>query len=117
MDTDLRPINERMPDLNKLIETDPAKLTKSNVVPIGIMDLQSIYLTGKQITDNEAMKKTRRTVDFSAYEKTRIVYAAALQEDIYQADVSFRISPELYIANHKNLIVLNPLGNTRSASV
>jgi hypothetical protein len=99
IDADLRPANERIPKLEQLIETDASKLTKSNVVPIGIVNLESIYLTGNQLSENEQRKKEGKTVDFLAYEKFRIVYAAVLQQDVYQADISFRLSPELMVSN------------------
>ncbi|MEO6283357.1 MAG: T9SS type A sorting domain-containing protein [Dyadobacter sp.] len=100
MDTDLRPGSGLFRNLDQLIETDPAKLSKNNVVPIGIMNMESIYLSGKQIADNEATKKAGKSVDFSTYEKVRIVSVAVLQEDVYQAEVSFRISLDLLITNH-----------------
>jgi hypothetical protein len=103
-DTDMRPESERLQGIDKLIETDLANLSKNNVVPIGIMDLESIYLTGKEIADNEAKKKAGQKVKFSAYEKVRIVSAAVLQEDLYQADISFRLSPGLYFSNQTDKI-------------
>ncbi|MCE6989457.1 T9SS type A sorting domain-containing protein [Dyadobacter sp. CY323] len=99
-DADLRSGTEHMPALSHLIEDDPYKVTRSNVVPIGIMNLRSIYMSGSQIADNEAQKKAGNPVNYSAYERFDIVYAAVLQEDIYQAEVAFRISPELFITNH-----------------
>jgi hypothetical protein len=99
IDTDLSPGRELFRNLDQLIETDPAKLSKNNIVPIGMMDLESIYLTGKQIADNETKKKAGKSVEFSTYEKVRIVSTAVLQEDVYQAEVSFRITPELFITN------------------
>ncbi|MEO6281865.1 MAG: T9SS type A sorting domain-containing protein [Dyadobacter sp.] len=104
IDTDLRPASNRLPDLNKLTETDPNKATKNNVVPIGILDLESIYLTGEQIADNEQKKKNGKAVDFLAYDPVRIMMASVLQEDVFQADVLFRLDPGLYISNHDHPI-------------
>ncbi|WAC10807.1 T9SS type A sorting domain-containing protein [Dyadobacter pollutisoli] len=104
IDTDLRPKNERLPDLNTLTETDPNKATKNNVVPIGILDLDGIYLTGKQIADNEQSKKNNQFVDFSTYEPVRIITASVLQEDVFEADILFRLNPSLYISNHDHSI-------------
>jgi hypothetical protein len=104
IDTDLRPKKERLPDLNTLTETNPNKATRSNVIPIGILDLKSIYLTGEQIVDNERKKKDGKAVDFSGYEPVRIIMASVLQEDVFQADVLFRLDPGLYISNHDHPI-------------
>lgn len=97
---DFRKQEFKMPKLTTLSETDSDRLTKSNVIPIGIMNLESIYMSVNQITDNEERKKTGQKVDFSTYEKFDIVYASILQEDVYQADVEFKFTPELFITNH-----------------
>jgi hypothetical protein len=104
IDTDLRPASERLPDLNTLTETDPNKATKNNMIPIGILDLESIYLTGEQVTDNEQKKKDGKAVDFSVYDPVRIIMASVLQEDVFQANVLFRLDPGLYISNHDHPI-------------
>jgi hypothetical protein len=56
MDTDLRNGTEHMPALHQLIEDDPDKFTKNNVVPIGIMNLSSIYMSGIELFGNERRK-------------------------------------------------------------
>jgi len=104
IETDLRPKNSRIPDLEKLVYTESSRLTKSNIIPIGIMNLRSIYLSGSQISENEASKRKKVPVNFSNYNKTNIVYASVLQEDLYQSDVSFRISQDLVISNQKEQI-------------
>ncbi|MCF0038514.1 T9SS type A sorting domain-containing protein [Dyadobacter fanqingshengii] len=100
VDTDLRPANIRLAELTQLIETNAAKLTSSNVVPIGIINLEGIYLSDQELAQNETSKKAGRAVDFTKYETVRIVSSAALQEDLYQAKVSFYISNALNIDNH-----------------
>lgn len=102
MDADLRPEEEKLANFDKWMETDPEKITKSDTIPIGIMNLEGIYLTGTQIAENETQKKVSRHVDFAKYEKVRIVSASVLQEHIYQAEVIFRLSPRLYFSNQND---------------
>ncbi|NIJ53074.1 T9SS type A sorting domain-containing protein [Dyadobacter arcticus] len=97
---DLRTEGSKIKGINTLEETDPYKLTKSNVIPIGIMNLESIYMSVSEIADNEARKKNGESIDFSIYKKFNIIYASVLQEDVYQSEVEFSFSPELYITNH-----------------
>jgi hypothetical protein len=102
-DADLRPKERRIPALDELIEINPSKLTRNDTVPLGIIDLEAIYLTENQLRSNENDKRSGRSVIFSAYDPFRIIYVAALQEDVYQADVRFKISPQFFIKNHNDL--------------
>ncbi|SKC15747.1 esterase/lipase family protein [Dyadobacter psychrophilus] len=100
IDTDLRPANSRLVELTRLVETNIDKVTRSNVVPIGIINLEGIYLSEEELVKNEASKKAGRAIDFTKYETVRIVSAAVLQEDLYQAKVSFFLNKQLNIHNH-----------------
>lgn len=100
IDTDLRPANSRLVELTKLVETNTDKVTRSNVVPIGLINMEGIYLSEEELAKNEASKKAKRAVDFTKYETVRIVSAAVLQEDLYQAKVSFFLNKPLNINNH-----------------
>ncbi|MCF2503958.1 T9SS type A sorting domain-containing protein [Dyadobacter sp. CY107] len=104
VDTDLRPDHERLPELTKLVETNASKLTKNNTIPIGFINLEGIYLSVEELAKNEVSKKAGKKVDFSKYEKVKIVSAAVMQEDLYQADVSFQLDGELNISNHAEKI-------------
>ncbi|MCE7068871.1 T9SS type A sorting domain-containing protein [Dyadobacter sp. CY327] len=104
VDTDLRPAQDRLPELAKLVETDAAKLTKSNIIPIAFINLEGIYLSDGALNKNEALKKAGKSVDFAKYEKVRIVSAAVMQEDLYQSDVSFLLDEALNIDNHADKI-------------
>jgi hypothetical protein len=99
-DADLRPTNQKIPELTQLVEINPAKLTRNDTIPLGIIDLESVYLTEHELQENEKSKKSGQPANFASYEKFRIIYAAALQEELYQADAFFKISPKLLIANH-----------------
>ena len=99
-DADMRTEEQHMPTLEAMIETNPSKLTRQDTVPIGIMDMKAIYLTDKQLRANETQKLARKPIDFSSYEQFDIVYAGALQQDVYQADVWFKIDQKYLITNH-----------------
>lgn len=104
VDTDLRPAQDRLPELEKLVETNASKLTKSNTIPIGFINLEGIYLSDEELGKNEAVKKAGKKADFSKYERVKIVSAAVMQEDLYQADVSFLLDEGLNISNHTEKI-------------
>ncbi|GGM83142.1 hypothetical protein GCM10010967_13550 [Dyadobacter beijingensis] len=100
LDADLRDHDKHIPRLEQLMETNPSKLTRNDTIPIGVIDLEAIYLTDKELRDNETRKMAGRAANFLAYDKFRIIYVAALQQDIYQADVWFKISSKFFISNH-----------------
>jgi hypothetical protein len=98
-DADLRTKNAHIPSLKDLVETNPSKLTRNDTIPLGIIDMEAVYLTEKQLRSNEDTKRAGKPVDFAAYSPFRILYAAALRQDVYQAEVWFKISPRLLITN------------------
>lgn len=98
-DADLRAKNAHMPYLKDLVETNPSKLTRNDTIPLGIIDMEAVYLTEKQFRSNEETKRAGKPVDFAAYSPFRIMYAAALRQDVYQAEVWFKINPRLLITN------------------
>lgn len=104
VDTDLRPAQDRLPELEKLVETNASKLTKNNTIPIGFLNLEGIYLSDEELGKNEAVRKAGKKADFSKYERVKIVSAAVMQEDLYQADVSFQLDERLNISNHTDKI-------------
>jgi hypothetical protein len=106
VDTDLRSAPNRLRELANVTETNAAKMTKSNVVPIGIINLEGLFLSDEELAKNESSKKARRPVDFSKYETVRIVSASVLQEDLYQAKVSFYINHSLNIDNHAEKVAV-----------
>ncbi|MCF2489719.1 T9SS type A sorting domain-containing protein [Dyadobacter sp. CY347] len=103
-DTDLRPTEDRLPELEKLVETNASKLTKNNVIPIAFINLEGIYLSNDELFENEAFKKAGKAVVFAKYEKVKIVSAAVMQEDLYQSDVFFQLDEALNIDNHAGKI-------------
>lgn len=99
-DADLRTKNLHIPSLKDLVETNPSKLTRNDTVPLGIIDMEAVYLTEKQLRLNEDAKRAGKPVDFATYTPFRIIYAAALRQDVYQDEVCFKIAPQLIITNH-----------------
>jgi hypothetical protein len=99
-DADLRKENSHIPSLKDLVETNPSKLTRNDTIPLGIIDMEAVYLTEKQLRSNEDAKRAGKPVDFAGYMPFRIMYAAALRQDVYQSEVWFKISPKLLITNH-----------------
>lgn len=105
-DADLRAKNAHIPSLKDLVETNPSKLTRNDTVPLGIIDMEAVYLTEKQLRLNEDAKRAGNPVDFATYAPFRIIYAAALRQNVYQDEVWFKIGPKLIITNH----VQQPVG-------
>jgi hypothetical protein len=100
---DLREKGQRLPDYEKFAEKDRKKLTKSNTIPIGILNLDATLLTEEQLKENEALKKQSKkpasaTVD--GYERIHFINASVLQEDVFQSEVNFQLSPSLHISNN-----------------
>ncbi|SEI38767.1 Por secretion system C-terminal sorting domain-containing protein [Dyadobacter sp. SG02] len=104
-DADLRAKNAHMPYLKDLVETNLSKLTRNDTIPLGIIDMEAVYLSEKQLRSNEDGKRTGKPVDFATYTPFRILYAAALRQDVYQAEVWFKISPKLLITNHAQPLI------------
>lgn len=105
VDADLRSKNAHMPSLKDLVETNPSKLTRNDTVPLGIIDMEAVYLTEKQLRLNEDAKRAGKPVDFATYAPFRIIYAAALRQDVYQDEVWFKIGPQLIITNQAQQLV------------
>lgn len=105
VDADLRTKNAHIPSLKDLVETNPSKLTRNDTIPLGIIDMEAVYLNEKQLRANEDSKRARKPVDFAAYAPFRIIYAAALRQDVYQDEVWFKISPKLIITNQAQQLV------------
>ncbi|WP_439555582.1 hypothetical protein, partial [Dyadobacter sp.] len=99
IDADLREGTYRMLSFDELTETNAYKLSRNNVIPIGIMNLSSIYLTGSEIEQHEAAKKAGQSRRFEDSARFNIVYGAVLQEEVFQGNIAFQVSRELYISN------------------
>ncbi|WP_428662013.1 RICIN domain-containing protein [Runella sp.] len=101
---DLRKGSDKMPNSSTLVNTDIQNQSKNNSIPIGIINIDATYLNQEQLDENAKAKKDGKKISSDKYENLYIVAASVLQEDIYQADVNFRISPSLHISNNKNEI-------------
>jgi hypothetical protein len=83
--------------MSKLISRSRGEITQGNIIPIGILNTESTFLTEKQIEENIYAKANKLNIDFDKYEIIPIKMAGFLQDEIYQGNVSFEINPELYI--------------------
>lgn len=61
--------------------------------------LNEAQLKANQETKQQNKKLKAETVD--SYERIHFIDASVLQEDVFQADVNFRISPSLHISNNE----------------
>ena len=96
--------NGRIPNFQQFAEKDRLKQTKNNVIPIGIMNADVTLMSTTQIDENTKLKGNKQKVVADKYEKLYIVSAAVLQEDIYQANVKFRLSSALQLGTSKSEI-------------
>jgi hypothetical protein len=94
----------RLPDFEEFAEKNRAKQAKNNVIPIGILSVDAVLMTKAQLEENAKQKENKQKVNTDSYEKIPIVYASVLQEDVYQAEVSFRISSVFHLGGGKNNI-------------
>lgn len=92
-----------MPEYEQLAEKDREKLNQSNIIPIGILNLDVTLLTEEQLKESESLKKQNKKAKaetVNSYERIHFINASVLQEDVFQADVNFRLSPSLHISNN-----------------
>ncbi len=100
---DLREKNQRIPDYASFAEQDRNKLTRSNTIPIGILNLDATFLNEVQLKENEETKKQNKKLKaeiVEGYERIHFINASVLQEDVFQAEVNFQLSPSLHISNN-----------------
>ena len=96
--------NGRIPNFQQFAEKDRLKQTKNNVIPIGIMNADVTLMSTTQIDENIKLKGNKQKVVADKYEKLYIVSAAVLQEDIYEANVKFRLSSALQLGTSRSEI-------------
>lgn len=80
------------------------QITSSNVIPIGIINADALILTEAQVNDNIKAKSQNIKADGKNYENVELITAGLLQGEIFQGNVSFRISPDLIQSNINNKI-------------
>lgn len=79
--------------------TSPDSITRSNIIEIGIIDLEGTWFTEQQSAIQSSFNNRGQKADSSNDEKVRFIAASLLRDDIFQADVRFKISPSLFITN------------------
>lgn len=80
------------------------QITKSNIIPIGIINADALLLSETQINDNIKAKEQNKKADSKDYENVEIIAAGLLQGEIFQGNVNFQISLDLIQSNINNKI-------------
>ncbi|MEO6285322.1 MAG: T9SS type A sorting domain-containing protein [Dyadobacter sp.] len=91
------------PEFTLLTGTSIQNKTKNNIIPIGILDVEGTLLTEQQLKEAEK-KNSIKNNSPQEYERIRFLSASVLQEEVYQAEVQFKISPDLLITNRASSI-------------
>ena len=78
--------------------------TRSNIVPIGILNSEAILLSPEQVEQNVRSKSEGKAVAASEYEGIELIAAGLLQGEIFQSNVFFQISTEYIQSNISNPI-------------
>ncbi len=74
------------------------------VIPIGIINVDATLLDSAQVEQNIKQKEQSKKADGKRYETVYILAASVLQEQVYQANVKFRLSPSLNFTRNDNPI-------------
>ncbi|WP_025765329.1 esterase/lipase family protein [Dyadobacter tibetensis] len=97
--------NKKKPDaIEKILKRQRKEITTSQVVPVGIINLDALMLSEAQVQDNMKAHKEGKKADISGYESLELIAAGLLQEEIFQGDVQFLFGKALVYANNKNKI-------------
>jgi pimeloyl-ACP methyl ester carboxylesterase len=75
------------------------EVTENNIIPIGIINTETTFLTQEQIDENIKLKADNQKVNGGSYEIIPIRMAGLLQEEIFQGNVAFQISPDFLQSN------------------
>ncbi len=102
--TQLKENQKTFPEFANLTGTTVQNRTKNNIIPIGILDIEGTLLTEQQVKNAEQQKNNPKNVISEEYEKIRFLVASVLQENIYQSEVQFKISPDLLITDRQSSI-------------
>jgi pimeloyl-ACP methyl ester carboxylesterase len=81
------------------------QITSNNIIPIGIINADALFLTQEQLDNNTKAKSQSQAVDGKSYENIEMIVAGLMQGEIYQGNVSFQISPKLIQENINNPIL------------
>jgi pimeloyl-ACP methyl ester carboxylesterase len=90
--------------VEKLQNLSRDQISSSNIIPIGIINADALVLTENQINENIKAKSQNKKADGKNYENVELITAGLLQGEIFQGNVSFRISPDLIQSNINNKI-------------
>lgn len=82
--------------------TSPDSLTQSNVIEIGIIDVEATPPAEQPSANHGNFANREQNTDASSNANVRFLAASLLRDDIFQADVRFRISPLLLMTNQQH---------------
>jgi hypothetical protein len=94
---------QKFPEFTILTGANTQNRTKNNIIPIGILDVEGTLLNEQQLKEAE-QKNSIKNNNPQAYEKIRFISVSVLQEEVYQAEVQFKISPDILITNRTSSI-------------
>jgi pimeloyl-ACP methyl ester carboxylesterase len=94
---------KKFPEFTLLAGTSIQNRTKNNIIPIGILDVEGTLLSEQQLKDAE-QKNSLKNNSPQDYETIRFLSASVLQEEVFQAEVHLKISPELLTTNRPSSI-------------
>lgn len=75
--------------MEKIFARSRKEITASNVIPIGIVNMDAILLTEEQVQENIKAKSEGKSADASKYENIELIAAGLLQDVVFQGDVQF----------------------------
>jgi hypothetical protein len=94
---------KKFPEFPVLSGVSIQNRTKNNIIAIGILDVKGTLLSEQQLKDAEQRNNFKNNSS-QDYERIRFLYASVLQEEVFQAEVQFKISPDLWITNRPSSI-------------
>lgn len=89
----------KFPGIDTFVSANRDVNTKTNIVPIGVFNIEGTLLTEQQVLENEIKKGTGEKANSESYENIRFIGASVLQEDVFQSNIQFRVSPSLFFDN------------------
>ena len=96
-----RPLSDK---LKSIISRKGKAVSGNNVIPIGIVNTESLLLTQEQLASNKESKRNNKNADSKDYEIVEFIAAGLLQSEVFQGNINFEIDPSTMINNLDNAI-------------
>ena len=104
VNADLRPTDKKLKPFATFFEKDVTKQNLNNAIPVGIINFDAAFLTQEQLKKNQELKAKNQSADDITTENVFVFAASVLQQDVFQGDISFRISTTYHFTNIDNPI-------------